>query len=60
MKSLVSLHIYDVHAAVNIEDDINPLLIFFSLGSIVVSVMDSHSCDRGSSPSQGKHIYVML
>ena len=27
---------------------------------IVVSVMDSHSCDRGSSPGQGKHIYVML
>ena len=56
MQSLVSLHIYDVHAAVNIEDDINQQ----SLGSIVVSVMDSHSCDRGSSPSQGKHIYVML
>ena len=31
-----------------------------SLGSIVVSVMDSHSCDRGSNPGQGKHIYVML
>ena len=30
------------------------------LGSIVVSVMDSHSCDPGSSPGQGKHIYVML
>ena len=23
-------------------------------------VMDSHSCDRGSSPGQCKHIYVML
>ena len=31
-----------------------------NLGSIVVSVMDSQSCDRGSSPGQGKHIYVML
>ena len=31
-----------------------------SLGSIVVSMKDSHSCDRGSSPVQGKHIYVML
>ena len=28
----------------------------WSLGSIVVSVMDSHSCDRGSSPGEGKHI----
>ena len=26
------------------------------LGSIVVSVMDSHSCDRGSSSGQGNHI----
>ena len=24
----------------------------FCLGSVVVSVMDSHSCDRGSSPGQ--------
>ena len=30
------------------------LLIY--LGGIVVSVMDSHSCDRGSSHGQGKHI----
>ena len=28
------------------------------LGSIVVSVLDSHSCDRGSSPGQGKHIII--
>ena len=27
-----------------------------SLGSIVVSVMDYHSCDRGPSPGQDKHI----
>ena len=30
------------------------------LGSAVVRVMDSHSCVRGSNPSQGNHIYVML
>ena len=30
------------------------------LGSVVVSVMDSHSYDRGSSPGKGNHIYVML
>ena len=26
----------------------------------LVRVMDSHSCVRGSTPSQGNHIYVML
>ena len=34
--------------------------IFMCLGSIVVSVIDSHSRDRGSSSDQGNHIYVML
>ena len=29
-------------------------------GSAVVSVMDSHSCDRGSIPCQGNHRYVIL
>ena len=33
---------------------------FVRLGSVVVSVLDTHSCDRGSSPGQGNHIYVML
>ena len=28
------------------------------IGSVVVSVMDSHTCDRGSSPGQGKHINI--
>ena len=32
----------------------------WSLGSVVVSVVDSHSCSRGSSPGQGKHIYAMF
>ena len=30
------------------------------LCSVVVSVMDSHTCDQGPSPEQGNHIYVML
>ena len=30
------------------------------LDDVVVSVMDSHSCDRGLSPHQGNHIrYAM-
>ena len=31
-----------------------------SLGSVVVSVMDSHTCNRGSNPGQGNHMYVMI
>ena len=30
--------------------------LFDCFGSVVVSVMDSHSCDRVSNPSQGNHI----
>ena len=30
------------------------------LGSVVVSVMDSHSCNRGLIHGQNNHIYVML
>ena len=30
------------------------------IGSAVVSVMDSHSCDRGSSPDQDNHIRFAL
>ena len=30
------------------------------LGSVVVSMMDSHSHDRGSSPGPGKHIYKYI
>ena len=37
--------------------------VFFTIlgiGSIVVSPMDSHPCDRGSSPGQRNHLYVVL
>ena len=30
--------------------------LFDCLGSVVVSMMDSHSCDWGSNPGQGNHI----
>ena len=35
-------------------------VIYMYLGStcIVVSVMDTHSCGRGSSPSKGNHIII--
>ena len=29
------------------------------IGSILVSMIDSHSCDRGSSPGQGNHIIIL-
>ena len=31
---------------------------FSAVGGVVVSVMDSHSCDRGSSPGQGNHVII--
>ena len=31
-------------------------LMFMSLASVVVKVIDSHLCDLGSSPGQGNHI----
>ena len=35
-------------------------LMFMSLASVVVKVVDSHLCELGSSPGQGNHVYVIL
>ena len=40
--------------------NINHIGNFKRLDRIVISVMNTHSCDRGSNPGQGNHIYVML
>ena len=51
---------YNIVSFNDTDNGRNEEYFYVCLGGVVVSVMDSHSCDRGSSPDQGKHIYDML
>ena len=59
-KSFVRLpKLLTIHRLFIFNED-SVVKLHMCLGNMVVSLMDSHSCDRGSSPGQDNHINVML